>query len=507
MKLVGIGTVKNEADIIESFVRHNLGRLDALVLIDDGSVDGTREILLSLEAEGLNLVTLEWDGSVGHEQSMKLSELLLALTSRMNFGWVFPLDADEAIDCESRATLEMTLRKLAPGRVGTLPWRTYIPTAADDWAQTNPFRRIIHRKARETPQFYKVAIPASQLRYALIVIASGSHTARRAAAFKQLSMTPLEEVALAHFPVRSPDQLVSKVICGWLSMCATGSGRPSRGFHWRDMYAQFMRDGVPTTEEIERLARCYSGQTDDGITTRAPLRIADPSLLRYRKNTDLPMFVSIARTAEQIIERGIGTAQRNKGVDGFRHRTSWRHRALWFGGSRSDQDGAVGAYLDRRFSGRAQFVDDKNSPIRLGVFGGSGSSSTNRVSAIVFVGPHNHRKFSGSRSWLEDGWTVDQTATLAVRMLATSARVRRYAVVLIPCEKDRAAQVSGDSMPAPSDPGWRENLRFRVLRSYFLAIKFYWFIRSTVSRARRAGLLDRVRLGRRARDVRIADAG
>ena len=102
LKLVGIGTVKNEADIIESFVRHNLERLDALVVIDDGSVDGTKEILLSLEAEGLNLVTLEWDGSAGYEQSVKLSELLLVVISRGEFDWIFPLDADEAIDCGSQ---------------------------------------------------------------------------------------------------------------------------------------------------------------------------------------------------------------------------------------------------------------------------------------------------------------------------------------------------------------------------------------------------------------------
>lgn len=503
MKLVGIGTVKNEADIIESFVRHNLGRLDSLVLIDDGSVDGTREILFSLEAEGLNLVTLEWNGSAGQKQSDKLSELLLVLASRMSFDWVFPLDADEAIDCEGRAALENALQKVGQGCVGILPWRSYVPTAADDWAQTNPLRRIVNRKAQETPQFYKVAIPKSQMTPMPIVIASGNHTARRTASVKQLSMTVLEDVALAHFPVRAPDQLVSKVICGWFAMLAEGYGRPSRAFHWRDMYAQFVRDGLPTTGEIERLARCYSGQTDDGHTTRSPLRIADSSLLRHGKNTDLPMFVSIARTAEQIIERCVGSANGTEGLPLLRYRTSWRHRVLRFGSSEADQNGAVGAYLERRFKGWAPFVNDKHSHVPSGVLAGTPSSSANRVSAIVLVGPHNHQKFLETRSWLEDGWAVDHTATLAVRLLATSAQVRRYAVVLIPCEKDNAAQASGDSMPAPSDPGWRESFGFGVLRCYFLAVKCYWFFRSAVSREWHAGFLNRLGLGQRARDFRI----
>jgi len=503
MKLVGIGTVKNEADIIESFVRHNLGRLDALVLIDDGSVDGTQEILLSLEAEGLNLVTLEWDGSAGQEQSMKLSELLLVLASRMNFDWIFPLDADEAIDCENRAALEKALRKMAPGCVATLPWRTYIPTVADDWAQANPFQRIINRKAWETPQFYKVAIPESQLKFMPIVIASGSHTARRTTAFRQLSMTALEDVALAHFPVRSPDQLVSKVVCGWLSLIAEGAGRPSRGFHWRDMYAQFVRNGAPTTEEIERLARGYSGQTDDGHTTCSPLRIADRSQLHSRKSTNLPLFVTIAQTAEQIIGRCIKLTGGSKHVDMLRRRTAWRHHRLPFGSSQSDPNGGIGGYLDRRFGGHAQFVDEKDEPISPKSFAGTGSSSTNRSRAIVLVGRHSRLNFSGSSSWLEAGWAVDHTATLAVRLLTTSFRVRRYSVVLVPCEKDSTGGVPADSMPAPSDPGWREYLCFGMLRGYFLAIKVYWFFRSAFARERHHESTNRIGAAERARSLSI----
>ena len=489
MKLVGIGTVKNEADIIESFVRHNLGRLDALVLIDDGSVDGTREILLSLEAEGLNLVTLEWDGSSGQEQSMKLSELLLVIASRMNFDWVFPLDADEAIDCESRAALEKALQNVGQGCVGILPWRSYIPTAADDWAQTNPFRRIVNRKVRETPQVYKVAIPKSQLKLMPMVIASGNHTARRIGSFKQLSMTVLENVALAHFPVRSPDQLVSKVICGYLSMLAEGCGRPSRSFHWRDMYAQFMRNGAPTADGIERLARCYSGQTDDGNSKRSPLRMADQSPLRFRKNSDLPNFVAIARTAEWIIGQGHGLAEASSGVDMSRYRASWRNRDALFDGSRSDQDGAAEDYLNRRFNRNWQSVDNDGAPAQPIACCGSASPATNLVKAIVLAEHKKPSKRFRLKDWLENGWAVDRSATLALRLLATSARSRWYSVVLVPCEKAGAGQVSrDDSVPAPSASSRREDLSRMVLHCHFLAVKLYWLSRSAASKFSTSGI-------------------
>ena len=35
IEALGIAMVKNEADVIEAFVRHNLGFMDALAIVDD----------------------------------------------------------------------------------------------------------------------------------------------------------------------------------------------------------------------------------------------------------------------------------------------------------------------------------------------------------------------------------------------------------------------------------------------------------------------------------------
>ena len=42
--------LRNEADVVESFVRHNLSLLDGLLVVDHGSSDGTSEILDALVA-------------------------------------------------------------------------------------------------------------------------------------------------------------------------------------------------------------------------------------------------------------------------------------------------------------------------------------------------------------------------------------------------------------------------------------------------------------------------
>ena len=38
MRLIGATTVRNGADIVEAFVRHNLTLLDALAVVDQGSL-------------------------------------------------------------------------------------------------------------------------------------------------------------------------------------------------------------------------------------------------------------------------------------------------------------------------------------------------------------------------------------------------------------------------------------------------------------------------------------
>ena len=50
-KRVGLSMVRNESDIIETFIRHNLTLLNELHVVDHNSSDNTREILTLLKQE------------------------------------------------------------------------------------------------------------------------------------------------------------------------------------------------------------------------------------------------------------------------------------------------------------------------------------------------------------------------------------------------------------------------------------------------------------------------
>ncbi len=68
MRICGVMLVRNEEDVLEASVRHNLGVLDSLTVVDHASTDASPAILASLAAEGLPLEVLR-DDSPGFRQS------------------------------------------------------------------------------------------------------------------------------------------------------------------------------------------------------------------------------------------------------------------------------------------------------------------------------------------------------------------------------------------------------------------------------------------------------
>ena len=109
MKLYSFTTVKDEADIIESFVRYNMNILDGMVISNNGSNDNTLEILYKLKSEGYNLDIIE-DKSATFNQYVRRNELLQYTIENYKPDFIFPLDADEFIatnkKCNPREIIE-----------------------------------------------------------------------------------------------------------------------------------------------------------------------------------------------------------------------------------------------------------------------------------------------------------------------------------------------------------------------------------------------------------------
>src|SRR6266704_3691738 len=175
MRLLGVTMVRNEADIIESFVRHNLGVLDGLVVVDHGSFDGTAEILAKLQSEGLPLRVVR-DADPVYRQSETMTTLAREALTRDGADFVFALDADEFLKVESRVGLERALADVPPGMNAVLHWLTYVPDAFDDDAVGFGPGHLWWRLETERQTLLKVIISRALLERPTDSIAMGNHS-------------------------------------------------------------------------------------------------------------------------------------------------------------------------------------------------------------------------------------------------------------------------------------------------------------------------------------------
>lgn len=110
----GISMVKNEVDIIEESLRHMVSQgVDQLLVVDNGSDDGTYELLLGLSQELPLIVGL--DNEPAYYQSEKMTWLADRATE-YGAKWIIPFDADEfwmGYNCTIRESLHRTQASIA----------------------------------------------------------------------------------------------------------------------------------------------------------------------------------------------------------------------------------------------------------------------------------------------------------------------------------------------------------------------------------------------------------
>jgi hypothetical protein len=256
MRLFGVAMVRDEADVIEAFVRHNLGRLDGLAIVDHGSVDGTSDILAKLQAEGLALRVVP-DAEAAFFQSRRMTEVARDTLASENADFVFALDADEFLKIESRARLERALAVVPPGLHALAHWLTYVP---DDFEAADGAFGPGHlwwRLKTERHAMHKAIVGRSLLEHPEAFITDGNRFVSVPGAAKPPphARLPSDVVAYAHCPVRSREQLAGKIIIGYLAGLAA---REFAHHHWTDLYEGFRAGVVFTPERLREIACNYT---------------------------------------------------------------------------------------------------------------------------------------------------------------------------------------------------------------------------------------------------------
>ncbi|MFZ6764631.1 glycosyltransferase family 2 protein [Pseudoroseomonas sp. WGS1072] len=333
-RIMGLAMVKNEQDIIEPFLRHNAPLLDALVLLDNASLDETRSIALACARE-LGNVILGDSEAFDYRQAERMTRLLHFAQGAFFADYILLLDADEFLSCPDRAALEAALAGIPPGGVGYLPWRSFVIRPGEEAAvAADPPRGFTHRRTAEVPQFFKVVLRLDGRLPHGLRLAQGNHDAL-------LGDTPLPghqimEWPLLHFPVRSGAQIAAKGVVGWAAYLARNPAarQEDLGFQWREVFDRVAARGqAGLAEELAETSMRYA-QTRAAIDWTADA-VPEAAPAGYRRRHSTGAFADplalLARSWERSLTGGAPPVrlERPEGLSATEGVTTTAFDAAW----------------------------------------------------------------------------------------------------------------------------------------------------------------------------------
>lgn len=257
MTTFGISMVKNEGDIIEDVINHTLTQVDHIIVADNLSTDNTREILSGFGDK----ITLLDDKEVGYYQSKKMTALAHE-AHRAGADWVIPFDADEIWFSPSFDTISEHLQSISDEFVCVAAdWYHHAVTVIDDPDEINVFKRMRFRLTKPS-HMRKVAARCDEK----LVIEQGNHGIQYGGAF-WTSNTLLEA---RHFPYRTLEQFMSKVVNGNNAYVAAPDLPAQMGTHWKEQGSAIEKSGIDKAKELFNNTIIYdmSGMVEDP----APIR-------------------------------------------------------------------------------------------------------------------------------------------------------------------------------------------------------------------------------------------
>jgi Glycosyl transferase family 2 len=241
MKLVLTVMVRDEVDIMAAMIEHHLDQgLDLIIATDNGSVDGTTEVLQRYA--DLGVLELHDDPVFRKQQHAVVTGMARRAFTDHGAAWVINADADEFwVPRDKALTLRSALAAIPPSlNAFTAPVTNLVGPPARHGSGID---RLLWRDLRTPEQLNAVGIFAQPTDDAVhrgdpdVVVAQGNHFVSLASAGQP---DPAVELEVLHLPWRSWQQLEQKVVSAGRAYEANPNLRPSKNHHGMADYRRYL---------------------------------------------------------------------------------------------------------------------------------------------------------------------------------------------------------------------------------------------------------------------------
>lgn len=298
--IVALSMVKNEEDIIEAFIRHNSRFIDIFCILDNGSFDQTRFILQSLIKEGFKIIIID-DFEKAYIQNEKMTRFCHHTMITLFPDYIIFLDADEFIRCNRRAEFEKEIEKIPIHGKGFLEWQSYIMNDENVEIDSSLHNIALINRLKDEYQVYNKVILRTNGDYIPeLILAQGNHDIFGIEKSAKLC------VKLAHYPVRSLNQLKEKCIAGWMAylLKSPKARYENLGFHWMNIFDEIKNGSDINIQRAIEISANYSTDyhdnwKDDVITD--PIKFNFTELLYTQRKTK-NILSKIATLIEENLE-------------------------------------------------------------------------------------------------------------------------------------------------------------------------------------------------------------
>jgi hypothetical protein len=226
--------VRDEMDIIGHNLDFHLRMgIEQFVIMDNGSVDGTRDILSDFQRRlGKSVVIID-DAEPAHRQSVRVDRMLQVVKKQFRPRWIISSDADEFwYPASGRYDTEIDSTK----NILYCYWNNFLPRPGTPWQEFTDIGEMPGYNGRTSKVFC--------LARGLLGMYSGNHESR---SIPHVSADS-ENIRVYHYPVRSYQQFERKVVQGHRA-ALKAAWQQSAAWHWGEYYEAWENGRLPQVYE------------------------------------------------------------------------------------------------------------------------------------------------------------------------------------------------------------------------------------------------------------------